>query len=87
MKRDEERAKLASLTKRSDDASSATVGAAPGGPARRPLDIFVQFVRPDAAGAAECSNTRRHVDPGAKPGALSRRAKPPPVPFLRTISL
>ena len=89
MKADEDAAKLALLTK-SGDASSAAKSSKQDEfeiPARRPLDVFVQFVHPETSGAVAATNTRGHRDAGAKPDALSSRAKPPPVPFLRTISL
>ena len=84
--RDAERAKIAAITK-ADDRPSTPPGQLPS-PAHRTLDIFHQFCAPTSSPRSEpARNTSRAHDPTWAADALSRRAKPAPMPFRRVFSL
>ncbi|KAH8083939.1 hypothetical protein JL720_8182 [Aureococcus anophagefferens] len=92
----EEEAARVKMLQQNKEGLAAPLGSTPGEPRtfsekrqyRKCLDTFAQFVAPDVAGApvANTARGRTSYDRGAA-DSLSRRARPPPVPHVRTFQL
>ena len=93
----EEEAARVKMLQQNKEGLAAPRGSTPGEPGtfaekrqyRKCLDTFAQFVAPDVAGApvANTARGRASYDRGAPADSLSRRARPPPVPHVRTFQL